>query len=473
MNLDIFKKYDIRGIWEKDFNEEDVESIFQVILIYLFSNEPSSFKKPAIAIGHDARPSSERIYKICLDIAKKHGFIVLAQGLCSTPQINRLYSLKYGCFGRVMITASHNSWDFNGFKIFAGQVAVSGEEILQKMKFLREGGLKLEDFATIKKGFVDISRSKKITKEYVGSFHKKFECLLSSSAVLIDCMNGSAGEIIKCFLPKEHQNILFREIPYSSLEEKPLGLTAPDPSNSKLLLDTINELKRTGLKLALVFDGDADRFVVALDSGQVLSGEILLSYFAINTLEKGETFLTNVSSSLLPELIADREGLTVKRSAVGVEALRNEMIGNKYMIGGEASSHFVFLGEHGNVDDGIFTASKFLEIYHKHGSHDLLTKWLEGLPSFYSTEIEKIFFKSRAEILIELEKIKKYFKTKNYELIETDGVMVMFGKNSWILIRASNTESCLSLRIQSETKSAFSFISDTFCDLKKSELTAL
>ena len=125
---------------------------------------------------------------------------------------------------------------------------------------------------------------------------------------------------------------MFRETPYYSLEEKTVGLTAPDPSNSKLLVDTINELKRTGLKLALVFDGDADRFVVVLDSGQVLSGEILLSYFAINVLKKGETFLTNVSSSLLPELIADREGLIVKRAAVGVEALRSEMKKNQYVM---------------------------------------------------------------------------------------------------------------------------------------------
>lgn len=437
MNLDVFKKYDIRGIWNKDFNEEDADIIFKTILAYLYSSDfltNSDLSKLIIAIGHDARPSSERIYKNCLNIALRHGFVVLAQGLCTTPEINRLYSLEYGCFGRVMITASHNPWEFNGFKIFAGPVSVSGENILRQMIFLRKERLSLEDLIPFKNGSIDITRSKNIKNKYVESFNREFSILLSNSKVLIDCMNGSAGEIIHSFLPKEHNNILFRETPYYKLEERPTGFIAPDPSNTKMLEATINELKRTGLKLALVFDGDVDRFVVVLDSGQVLSGEILLSYFAAHTLNKGDTFLTNVSSSLLPELVADREGLIVKRAAVGVEALRSEMKKNQYMVGGESSSHFVFLGEHGNVDDGLFAANKFLRIYNMSievecEEYELLNTWLEKLPSFYSTDIEKIFFNSRSEIFSELEKIKNYFVSKNYELIETDGIMVMFEKD--------------------------------------------
>jgi phosphomannomutase len=129
-------------------------------------------------------------------------------------------------------------------------------------------------------------------------------------------------------------------------------------------------------------------------------------------------------------------------------------------LGGEPSAHFLFLKEHFCVDDALFAAYKFLRLLGTlSGSLD---EWLQDLPTVYSTPIQKIFFSSREKVLDTGVLLAQKFSNMGYPVSKTDGIRVLFSDFSWILIRASNTENCLSLRIEADTVEGFAEIKKFF-----------
>ena len=454
MKSEIFRPYDIRGQWQIDFDANDVIAITSSFLTYFSQLEPS---KAIVVIGHDARPSSKEIYDICVDTALAQGFLVVGLGLCTTPMVNIAYHCNplYAC--RVMITASHNPWSHNGFKLFYRAGAVWREE-LAKIAALATGMVNHSDGCP--GALLDATP---IISFYTVILGNALQTLPWAGPILVDCMHGAAGPILKKILAEypKCQVRLFRETPYCDLPDKnSCALAGPDPSNITNLQPTIKELRNNGLPLAMLFDGDVDRFMVVTAEGRLLSGDELLVLFAEHFLPKQASFAANVAGSVLLELVASRNNQKVCRVPVGVSALKEKMLADELALGGEPSAHFLFLKEHYLVDDALFMFCKFMQIITKPSF--LLSSWIVQLPTVYSMPIQKIFFASRAGTLHAQTLLLEHLKNMEYPASFTDGIRLFFSDFAWMLIRPSNTENCLSWRIEADTEQSFCKLKDFF-----------
>lgn len=459
MKFEIFRPYDIRGHWLLDFDEQDVVAICMGFLAYFKSLDRTSRK---IVVGRDARPSSKVIYDICVNIAVQQGFEVLGLGLCTTPMVNIAYHFDESCKFRVMITASHNPWTHNGFKLFYKETAVWRNALLEVASFVEKVALDGESVCVSRGGgLIDATY---LLEAYQLTLEQAFRALPGQSmSFLVDCMHGAAGFMFRKVIEKVAglKASFFRDTPYCDLlSSETSALLGPDPSNEANLTATVLELRKQKLSFAMLFDGDADRFVVVLANGKILSGDEILALFAEKFLPEGESFAANVASSVLLELVAARNGQFVQRVPVGVAVLKETMRVDGIALGGEPSAHFLFLKEHFCVDDALFAAYKFLCVCAF--PTFMLEVWCQNLPVVYSTPIQKYFFASREKVLDTQAFLAQKFNGMGYRISKIDGIRIFFADHAWILMRASNTENCLSLRIEADTLEMFKEVKKFF-----------
>lgn len=469
MNFKIFRHYDIRGTFKVDFFENDIVTITNGILNY-FEKKPLPQK--IITLGHDARLSSPIIHKIFLEISRQRGFDIVDFGLCSTPIISSAYLFDNKLIARVMITASHNPWQDNGFKIFYKEKNVFSKEIQAIKKNVEETLAQDNLFETNQTRLGNILPSKKNLKMYLNFLKKKFTFIFkikTQISLAFDCMHGTAGIILEQLFTKDIKKVfLFRTEPFlkkkinlhSSEENIP---HSPDPTNLKNLTKTLSWLTENNLPFCFVFDGDTDRVSVLLSCGKLLLGEEILAFFVQNIgFKKNSNVVVDISCSSLINQVAKKENLNVYFSPVGIANIKRKMKACSAVLGGENSCHFIFGNQNFLCDDGIFNSLIFFKKIIK--KNIKLTTWVKKLPKTFTSFPEKIFLKTTQSINVIFSKIKNHFKKnkKLVNLIKIDGAKFFFEKNSSILIRKSNTEDCLSLRFEANNKTRLKIIRHKF-----------
>lgn len=482
MNLDVFKRYDIRGEWNKDFNEDDITLLCQVLLYGICAGKLDR----KIVIGRDARPSSKTIHKILLRESERLGFEILDLGLCTTPMVNMVYSFDKSYVLRVMITASHNPWNYNGFKLFWGDRSF----VPQDLADIRE---LFDKISSNPHAYIDVSKEgkevlvngKETIGRYLAELTSAFEKLKMEVPFVVDCMNGSSGEIVKDVLEKlgKKNVVLHRQTPFYNLsEDDQAAAVSPDPTDLKKLESTLQLLKDKNFPFALVLDGDADRLTVLTVDGVLLGGDELLGLFSQNLLAKEDEVISNLASSARLLLMIDGFVKRLLFADVGVLPLKTALLHYpEAKIGGEPSGHFIFKNEHFNIDDGIFAAAKFLEAFEKKDFD--LAEWTKSWPESFSLPAHKVYFEDRKTMGFVLRGVfmivrQIYFNyldacekdgipTERYRknMVDTPYCMkVHFGPDAWMLVRTSNTENYISIKIEAGRKPLFDFIKDEVLD---------
>lgn len=434
MNPDkVFKKYDIRAVIEKDLLLEEINDVAKAICTYFLQRDPSIKE---IIIGIDARTHSERIKQLFVQSALEMGININYIGLCPTPLVyfaSTLLKTK----AAVIITASHNPKEYNGFKILYNQQPIWGEQV--------------QEIRTIyyTKKFSSLSthgmyRESSIVDAYLDFLEQEFKHLKNSSlSCIIDCCNGTAGVII----PQLVARMSWHNI--TCLFEQPDGNFPnhqPDPSKEKNLLELAHRVAEEKDTIGLAFDGDCDRFAVLQKNGKLLSGDQLLYIFA-QSLPQQATVICDIkcSSSLIEGLTT----LNLKSSfcQTGCAYVKEKMIKTNALLGGELSGHFCFLDRYYGFDDGIYAMMRFIEI--------LATKPLEQLLASYPQKISSPELRiacTHPDITVLITLIKHDFmKQSNYTITDIDGVRIDTNE-AWGIIRASNTEPVLSLRFEGNSE---------------------
>ena len=427
----IFKAYDIRGTYPDQLNEEIARLIGAGFVHFTKSDE--------VYVGRDMRKSSPAMFDSLVDGITSSGADVVDLGMVSTDGLYFAVG-KFGGQGGIMITASHNPPEYNGFKMcMAEAVPLSEKRGLPEIKkFVAEG----EILSSKPRGKV-ISRD--ITEDYTkhclsfiyGDKIKPFK-------IAIDAGNGMAGKTLPSVMKKLPLEL---EPLYFELDGSfPNHLASPiEPKNTEKLREMISENPQ--LNIGAAFDGDADRMFLIDEKGQLLGGDMVTALVSKSILKKnpGETIVYNlICSNAVPEVI-EKMGGKALRTRVGHAIIKPIMKEENAIFGGEHSGHFYFR-DNWFADSGLIAFLVCLELLSE--SKKPLSELVSEIdPYFRSGEINSRVKDRKAT----LDKVRDYFSKKNKRIDDLDGITI-FGDNWWANLRPSNTEPLIRLNAEANDR---------------------
>ena len=441
----IFRGYDIRGIYPTEIDEDTAYTIGKGFGSYI-----RSIGKTTCVIGHDNRLSSPNLYEALITGISETGIDIVGLGLCTTPMY--YYAcIKLGIYSGVMVTASHNPKDDNGFKFaFDESGNCKGQEIQDFLAYILKG-----EFS---EGHGKLSYYN-IEKDYFDLFKNNLNFGPRKVKVVIDPGNGTTSIIAK---------ELYKMFPIEliSINDKSDG-TFPNHHPDPCVEDNLEQLKRKVLEtkadIGLGFDGDGDRMGVISSTGKFIPTDkymIIVIRDIINKVEN-KKFLYDVkcSKSLSDEIeklggesMCYRTGNSYTKAAVRDYDLP---------FGGELSGHVYFRDRWPGFDSGLYAGLRLLEILSY--TDKTVDELLEGIVEYHSTE--ELKFKSPDTIKFEVvNKIEEYAKSKKYEYLNIDGVKVLFD-DGWALVRASNTGPNITARFEAKTVERLEEIQKEFINL--------
>jgi len=431
----IFREYDIRGIFDKELNEQSVK------LIGYFLGKRIEPIGSYVAIGYDARVHSPKLCEYLVSGFNKAGIKVLNMGLVATP-VN--YFSNYQEFdgitpsASVMITGSHNPPEYNGFKITIDKKPFFGKDIYELGKEIAQNlNMQIED----NNDFLKIDAKDR----YINYLSKEFSHLSGlDKKIVIDCGNGVAGVVIKDIF----ENI---GLDFKALFLEPDGNFPnhhPDPTIEENLKD-IKEQLRGDFDIGFAYDGDADRIAVLTKKNNV-KGDILALLFAKDM--KNPTVIGEVKCSQVMYDEINKIGHAIMYKT-GHSNLKVKIKETNADLAAEVSGHLFFADRYFGYDDAIYATLRVLELI-KNGLD--IDEEIEKLPIVYSTEEIKVKTTEDEKFKL-IEKLKELLKNppKNFpkilKIVDVDGVRVIF-EDGWGLVRASNTTPVLVTRFESSTK---------------------
>jgi len=437
MKREIFREYDIRGLVDKDFNLNDVEILGQGYGTYL---DRHGGRK--VVIGRDCRLSSPSIRDALATGLVKAGCQVIDLGVCPTPVLYfALVHLKAD--GGLMITASHNPPQYNGFKVCLDQKTIFGPEI-QNLRQVIEAGHFIAGRGSLEKHDIIKTYSDYIVNNLNVERPVK---------VAVDAGNGTGGVVAGPILkqlgcPAEE---LFFEMDGRFPNHE------PDPTVPRNMTALAETVVNNGLELGLGFDGDTDRIGLVDEKGRIIYGDMLMLIFARDILKDnpGETFIAEVkcSQNLFDDIKA-HGGRAVMWNA-GHSLIKQKLREEKGVMAGEMSGHICFADRYFGYDDAIYAAGRLLEIVSRR--KEPVSQYLADLPRMYNTP----------EIRIECPEDKKFKLvemvreelSRDHEVIDLDGVRVVLPEG-WGLLRASNTGPILVMRFEARSEAGLKKIQD-------------
>lgn len=430
MSIDpsIFKAYDIRGTYPRQLNEDVAYKIGAAFANYL--------KPKTVAIGRDMRISSDSLFEHIARGINDSGVDVIDLGLISTDGLYFAVG-KFGFDGGIMITASHNPKEYNGFKICQAKAEpLSGQMGLNQMLKM------LQDNNYLRKS---PSPGRLIRKNIINDYISHCLSFIDPAKVrkykiVIDAGNGMAGAILPPLLEK-----LPVEVTPLYFE---LDGTFPNHPASPIELENLADLQKkiaeTKADFGVAFDGDADRMFLVDRFGNQLGGDIVTSLVAKSLLTKypGETILYNlICSKAVPELVLKMGGQAI-RTRVGHALIKPLMKKHNAIFGGEHSGHFYFR-DNWFADSGLIAFLVCLELISiENRPLDHMVKDIN--PYFRSGEIN-----SRVESIPDkIEELKKAFSDGRQDTL--DGLTVTYD-DFWFNVRPSNTEPLIRLNVEADS----------------------
>jgi len=428
---DIFKSYDVRGIYPAELSDDLAYDIGRALVAELGVT--------SIVAGRDMRPSGEALFAALARGANEAGADVTDIGLVSTDALYFAVG-KYDFAGGVMITASHNPANYNGLKMTRDRAqAISFETGLSAIKDrIASGNFPppaaapgtmhkrdvLDDFAAHCLTFVDPAKIKPFK-------------------IAIDAGNGMAGLTVPYVfkhLPC-HVTPLFFELD-GTFPNHPASPIEPEN-----MIDLQKAVVENGCDLGVAFDGDADRMFIVDEKGGLIGGDIVTALVAINTLKRypGATILYNlICSRSVPEEIEKNGGVAV-RSQVGHSLIKKTMRDRDVVFGGEHSGHFYFR-DNWFADSGMIALLQCLEVFSN--ANVPVSEVIAPIDTrFRSGEIN-----SRVkDIPGKLAELEAHYA--DGEIDHLDGLTVGF-PDWWMNVRPSNTEPLLRLNVEGDTPGA-------------------
>ena len=424
----VFRAYDIRGVVDVDFDPDWVELLGRAAGTYFLRQGHSQ-----AVVGHDCRLSSpEYQARLAVGLASC-GIDVVCLGMVPTPVF--YYGVKaLGRKAGVMVTASHNPPEFNGFKIWSGETTIHTDAIREIHDIMAAG-----EFAS----GMGIVCEHDIKPSYVE--HLTDQMVLSRAVkVVVDGGNGAGGLLCAEALRQCGAQV----VPLYCEPDGRFPNHHPDPVVLENVADLAARVVAEGADFGVGLDGDADRIGVVDGSGRLMYGDQVLAIYARAVLaaHPGGTVIGEVKCShLLYKDIAAHGGEPVM-AATGHSLIKSRMRETGAILAGEMSGHMFFADRYFGFDDGIYAAARLAEIVA--ASDTPLGAMLSDWPATVNTPEIRMDCPDAIKFAV-VGKARNSF-TGRYDVIDVDGVRLTF-PDGWGLLRASNTQPVLVLRFEAET----------------------
>ena len=442
-----------RAILDEEFTQENVERVTLAIGKYVY--ETYGFEK-MIIIGYDPRNKADEFSRLCAELLYQKGFDVqLSSRIVPTPIL--AYNAKALNACAIMFTASHNPAEYLGMKFIPDYAGPATQEITDKIvanidlefPFGENGSLELVDFMPKYyehlKTLVDLNKIKTLKSNII------FDGLYSASI-------GYFDKIL------EDNSISYESI--NMFHDSNFGGGMPDPK-PKYLKDLIEKVKATSNSIGLANDGDADRFGIINENGEYVSPNEIIAILLKYLQSKGYkgSVVKTVGSSLLIDNVAKKLGVNVIETAVGFKHVGEAMRLNEVIVGGEESGGLSILG-HIPEKDGLIANLLILEAMADRN------KTLVELQDEVYNLVGTKFYTDRIDLKKsdsdEIKKVLDLFKGLNSvgdfvitDIDLKDGVKLMLGETTKILVRPSGTEPLLRIYFESDLEEKLNYLKQT------------
>jgi phosphomannomutase len=426
-----FHAYDIRGIYNVEFNKEDVYKVGYFL--------PKFLKTDKILVGRDVRVSSNEMFEYLANGINDAGADVYDIGLSTTPMV--YYSTaKYNFNASVQITASHNGKEYNGMKVSREKALPVGYDTgLSEIERM----MKEEEIVPVeKKGVI---KQFEVKEEYI-KFLNGYKQDYSNLKIAIDCSNGMAGLLIKDLLGDQPE-YLFDELDgtFPNHEANPLI-----PKN---VVDLQKLVKEKQSDIGIIFDGDADRVMFVDEKSRFISPDLMIALMAHYFLKDGKKakVLQDIRTSKAVGEYIESFGSEMHMWRVGraFAALKLREIDG--LFGGELAGHYYFKDFYYS-DSGLLACLIILNVLSdmkKNGK--TLSELIDNIRKYESSGEINFRIEQKKEAM---EAVKEFYfdKEKPSAFFDFDGYRIEY-KDWWLNIRPSNTEPYLRLLVEANSES--------------------
>lgn len=443
----IFRAYDIRGVIGRELTPQVAVLIGQAIGSVL---QVQGLRD--IVVGRDGRLSGPELSASLIEGLRRSGCDVIDIGLAPTPVVYfASYHLRAGSC--VAVTGSHNPPDYNGFKIVVGGETLSGDAITELYQRIRDGQLHV----AAEPGSL---QQREVNADYIQRIADDVQ-LDRPIKVVADAGNGVAGELAQPLL----EAIGAEVIPLYCDVDGTFPNHHPDPSDPANLEDLIQTVKRFDADIGLAFDGDGDRLGVVTKEGRIIYADRLLMLFAADVLQRnpGALVIYDVKCTGKLSDYVLRNGGSPMMWKTGHSLIKARMRETDAELAGEMSGHFFFKERWFGFDDGLYAASRLLEILAQRD--ETPSEVLDELPDSVSTPELKVPVEAGTpHALVSLFVAAAQAEESAFfgaRLSTIDGLRADF-PDGWGLLRASNTTPVLVLRFEGNDEAALERIKALF-----------
>ncbi len=445
INKLMFREYDIRGIYGEDLTTDVAYYIGRA-----FATKLTELHKPITIVGHDNRLSSEPLNKELIKGITEGGIDVIDLGLVTTPMYYSAWDfLKIPC--GIMITASHNPKEYNGFKFsYNGIHNAYGPMVMELYNIIERG-----EFTN---GNGQVTHQD-ITQSYLQLLLKDLTFGPRPLKVVYDCGNGTTSIIA---------NDVFNKLPFTSIplfaESDPnFPNHHPDPCVEDNLSKLKAKVKEEHADIGVAYDGDGDRIGIVDEKGEMVETDkfmiIIWRDIYHKVTNKKALYDVKCTKALEDELIKLNIAPTCYRT--GNSYTKAKVVEGDYPFGGEYSGHVYFRDRWPGYDDGIYASLRMLEILSN--TDKTVSQLLEGINKYYATKELKIHVDdNKKEDFIN--QVKENSLNKKYHILTIDGIKVLFD-DGFALIRASNTGPNITYRYEARSQKRLTEIQEEFNNL--------
>ena len=387
-------------------------------------------KRPVFLLGHDTRISHGMLCSALAAGLCSVGADVITLGTVPTPAVAYLVA-NSDADAAIMLSASHNPYEFNGIKIFgADGFKLTDEEEEEIEAIVLDHAMEYDlksnaDLGTIRNG-------EEMVERYIDHIASSVQGDLSGIKIAADCANGSASATAaKIFGKLGAQETI--------LNDQPDGININENCGSTHIAALGEYVKKNGYDVGVAFDGDADRCLAVDENGELVDGDKLIAIFAQRMKQEGrlanDTAVVTVRSNIGFLKFAEQAGIHVEKTGVGDRYVLQNMLENGHLIGGEQSGHII-LREYMTTGDGQLTAVQLLDAMKK-----------DGRPLSQIASLMRVYPQVLLNVRGDREKLKALKGDPSLQKRQQELEEQMQG-NGRILVRPSGTEPVVRIMVE-------------------------
>lgn len=387
-------------------------------------------RKPVFLVGHDTRISHDMLESAIAAGLCSVGADVVTLGTVPTPAVAYLVA-NSDADAAIMLSASHNPYEFNGIKIFGAEgFKLTDEEEMEIEEIVLDHVLPYDLKWNDELGVIRSGET--LVEQYIDHIVSTVEGDLSGIRVAADCANGSASATAAKIFAKLGADVTI-------LNDKPNGVNINDNCGSTHIDVLGKYVRENGFDLGVAFDGDADRCLAVDENGELVDGDKLIAIFASQLKQEGklanDTAVVTVMSNMGFFKFAEQAGIHVEKTSVGDRYVLQNMLEHGHCIGGEQSGHIIFR-EFMTTGDGQLTAVQLLWAIKKSGKKlSELAQLMQVYP--------QVILNVRAD-----KEMKRMVKVDEGVLKRQQQLEEDMNGNGRILVRPSGTEPVIRIMVE-------------------------